>query len=43
MVDMRSHIAVVTRNMFHVCLTNKSAKLVSLIWYVHRNLELGLE
>jgi len=25
-----SHIAFATRNMFHVCLTNKSAKCVSL-------------
>jgi len=38
-----SHIAVATRNMFHVCLTNKSAKRVSLFWYVHRTVELGLE
>jgi len=43
MVDVRNHVEVATRNMFHVCLANKSAKLVALVWYVHRILELGLE
>lgn len=43
MVDLRSHIAVATGNMFHVSLTDKSAKRLSLVWYIRRILKLELE